>query len=114
MHKQGEEVKQERNQNIISQLRERLRKLERENRRLKIYLDMYEQDSSALLEKWVLDPDDKIDREDLKRMLNYLIGENRRLKTKLELSMSQNYCTICGNILNGYVPPKEKDENNPN
>lgn len=57
-------------------------KIFRENKRLKIYLDMYEQDASTLLEKWVLNPDDKIDREILKRMLNYLIGENRRLKNE--------------------------------
>lgn len=30
------------------------------------------------------------------------------LQAKLELAMSQNYCTMCGNILDGYIPPKEK------
>ena len=30
------------------------------------------------------------------------------LQAKLELAMSQNYCTMCGNTLDGYVPPKEK------
>lgn len=29
-------------------------------------------------------------------------------KQRVILSESQNYCKICGNILDGYVPPKEK------
>ena len=38
-------------------------------------------------------------------------GEKRckELQAKLELAMSQNYCTICGNILDGYIPPGEKE-----
>ena len=34
--------------------------------------------------------------------------ECKELKAKLELAMSQNYCTMCGNILDGYVPPEDK------
>jgi len=83
-------------------------KLERENRSLKIRLDMYDQDATDLIEKHGCDPEDKIDREDLKRMLNCLIGKNRKLQAKVILSESQNYCKICGNILDGYIPPKEK------
>ena len=29
------------------------------------------------------------------------------LQAKLLLAMSQNYCKICGNILDGYIPPKK-------
>ena len=36
-----------------------------------------------------------------------LKDKNKKLKAKLELAMSQNYCTMCGNILDGYVPPKK-------
>ena len=36
--------------------------------------------------------------------------ENEKLKAKLLLATSQNYCKICGNILDGYVPPKGKNE----
>lgn len=34
--------------------------------------------------------------------------KNKELKAKLELAMSQNYCTMCGGTLDGYVPPKKK------
>ena len=57
-------------------------KLERENKDLKIYLNQYEADATALIEEHGCDPSDKIDREILKRMLNYLIGENRKLINK--------------------------------
>lgn len=56
-------MKQERDKEIISQLRERIRELERE-------IEVQKQ--------------------------------------RVILSESQNYCKICGNILDGYVPPKEK------
>jgi hypothetical protein len=59
---------------------ERCKELTRENKHLKIWLDQYEADAAELIEEHGADPDDKIDREVLKRMLNYLIGENRRLK----------------------------------
>jgi chromosome segregation ATPase len=59
---------------------DRCKELERENKHLKIWLDQYEADATELIEEHGADPDDKIDREVLKRMLNYLIGENRRLK----------------------------------
>jgi hypothetical protein len=59
---------------------ERCKELTRENKHLKIWLDQYEADASKLIEEHGHEPDDKIDREVLKRMLNYLIGENRRLK----------------------------------
>ena len=64
----------------------RVRELERENRGLKIRLDMYDQDATALIEEHGCDPEDKIDREVLKRMLNYLIGENRRLKNEHQIN----------------------------
>jgi hypothetical protein len=32
----------------------------------------------------------------------------KELEAKVILAMSQNYCKMCGNILDGYVPPKEK------
>lgn len=62
------------------------KKLERENKRLKIRLDMYDADATALIEEHGCDPEDKIDREVLKRMLNYLIGENRRLKNEHQIN----------------------------
>lgn len=65
--------------NTEEALRDYILELERENRRLKIWLDQYEADSSTLLEEHGCDPSDKIDREDLKRMLNCLIGKNRKL-----------------------------------
>lgn len=102
-----------------------VRELERENRRLKIWLDQYEADATELIEEHGADPSDKIDREVLKQMLNCLIGKNRTLtnkskelegeievqKRRVILSESQNYCKICGNILDGYVPPRETNEN---
>ena len=66
----------------IIKLKTKVKELERENRGLKIRLDMYDQDATALIEEHGCDPEDKIDREVLKRMLNYLIGENRRLKNE--------------------------------
>ena len=62
----------------------KVKELERENRSLKIRLDMYDADATKLVEEHGCDPEDKIDREVLKRMLNYLIGENRKLTNKLE------------------------------
>jgi hypothetical protein len=56
-----------------------IEQLERENKRLKIWLDQYEADATALIEEHGCDLDDKIDREVLKRMLNCLIGKNRKL-----------------------------------
>lgn len=38
------------------------------------------------------------------------VNEYEKLEAKLLLSESQNYCKICGNILDSYVPPKEKLE----
>jgi len=32
----------------------------------------------------------------------------RNLRTQFESAAHQNYCTICGNLLDGYVPPKPK------
>ncbi len=29
-------------------------------------------------------------------------------KRRVILSESQNYCKMCGSILDGYIPPKEK------
>ena len=46
----------------------------------------------------------------LNKQIEQLKTENEKLKAKLELAMSQNYCTMCGNTLDGYVPPKKKLE----
>lgn len=70
--------------NTEEALRDYILELERENKRLKIRLDQYEADATELIEEHGLDPNDKIDREVLKRMLNCLIGKNRRLMNKLE------------------------------
>jgi len=68
---------------LASQIIEQVSKLEtdveRENRRLRIRLSAYEEDTTTLIEEYGGDPGDKIDREDLKRMVNSLIGKNRRL-----------------------------------
>lgn len=59
------------------------KQIEEQNRKIKeleIQLRPYEEDSAELLKEHGVDPDDKIDREDLKRMLNYLIGINVQLK----------------------------------
>ena len=37
------------------------------------------------------------------------VVENKRLKEKLSLAIAQDYCTICGETLDGYVPPEDKD-----
>lgn len=70
-------VKDEAYDELIAKLRTKIKGLE-------IQLRPYEEDSAELLEKHGVDPDDKVDREDLKRMLNYLIGKNKRLKEQVE------------------------------
>jgi hypothetical protein len=52
----------------------------------------------------------------IKQLKNELINTNlghnkewKKLNGRLELAMAQNYCTMCGSILDGYVPP-EKDK----
>ena len=65
---------------------EQIKELKRENKSLKIRLDMYDADATTLIEEHGCDPEDKIDREVLKRMLNYLIGENRRLKNEHQIN----------------------------
>lgn len=60
----------------------RVGELERENKHLKIRLDQYEADATALIEEHGCDPDDKIDREVLKHMLNCLIGKNAKLEAE--------------------------------
>ena len=57
---------------------------QRENRSLRIWLDQYEADATALIEEHGRNPSDKIDREILKRMLNCLIGKNRKLMNENE------------------------------
>ena len=34
----------------------------------------------------------------------------RNLRTQIEAVVAQNYCTFCGNLLDGYVPPVSKDK----
>ncbi len=55
----------------------------------------------------------KLDKENADvywKRIKKLEAENKKLKTKLELAMSQNYCKMCGNTLDGYVPPKKETE----
>ena len=86
-------MKQEdiRNKDIISQLRERIRKLEATMR-------LHAGDCCSLNNEVELFRGHWGDAED----------RCKELQAKLELAMSQNYCTMCGKILDGYVPPKEK------
>lgn len=44
----------------------------------------------------------------LRNQVEELDAENERLKEQLLLSESQNYCKICGNTLDGYLPPELK------
>lgn len=51
---------------------------------------------------------------EIKQLKNELVNVNlghvkewKELNERLELAMAQNYCTICGHILDGYVPPKK-------
>lgn len=53
---------------------------ERHFKGLEIRLSAYEKDVGELLDKYVLDKEDKIDREDLKAMVNGLIGKCERLR----------------------------------
>lgn len=69
---------------IIEQVSKLETDVERENRGLRIRLSAYEEDATALIEKYGGDPDDKIDREVLKQMLNSSLGKNRRLKELLK------------------------------
>ncbi len=52
----------------------------------------------------------KLEKENEKLKGHWMDTEKRcdELQAKLELAMSQNYCTMCGNNLDGYMPPKEK------
>lgn len=52
---------------------------------LKAKVSQYEETAHALIEKHGGDPNDKVDREVLKRMLNSLIGENAGLKAQAKL-----------------------------
>lgn len=56
-----------------------IEEIEKENKGLKTMLDQYETDATVLIEEHGADPDDKVDREILKRMINCLIGKNRKL-----------------------------------
>ena len=77
-----------------------IKQLEAENHKLKLTMQLHAGDCCSLNNEVELFKDHWEDAEE----------ECRKLKTKLELAMSQNYCTMCGNILDGYVPPKEKNE----
>jgi len=70
-----------------------LDRMGKEIEKLRIKLGQYEEDSAELLMAYGIDPDDKVDREDLKRMLNFLIGKNRRLKEMLIEERLPNFCT---------------------
>jgi len=48
----------------------------------------------------------------LKTKIKELEAEIEVQKQRVVLSESQNYCKICGNILDGYMPPKEKKNEN--
>lgn len=49
---------------------------ERHFKELEIRLSTYERKETKLLERFGVDEGDKVDREDLKAMINYLLGEN--------------------------------------
>ena len=47
-------------------------------------------------------------------LVNTRLGHSKewqKLNKRFELAMAQNYCTICGRILDGYVPPEKDKEN---
>ena len=45
--------------------------------------------------------------EDAEQRCKELEKEIEVQKRRVILSESQNYCKICGNILDGYIPPRE-------
>jgi len=56
----------------------------------------------------ILNKTDKENAEAYWKRIKHLEAENEKLRTRLLLAVSQNYCKVCGNTLDGYVPPKEK------
>lgn len=75
-----------------------IKQLEAENHKLKLTMQLHAGDCCSLNNEVELFRGHWGDAED----------RCKELQAKLELAMSQNYCTMCGNILDGYVPPKEK------
>ena len=73
----------------------RVRELEAENHKLKLIMQLHAGDCCSLNNEVGLfrghweDAEDRCDE----------------LQAKVVLAMSQNYCKICGNTLDGYVPP---------
>ena len=85
---------------IITQMSQRIQELEAENHKLKLTMQLHAGDCCSLNNEVELFRGHWEDAEE----------ECKGLKAKLELAMSQNYCTMCGSILDGYVPPKKKLE----
>jgi len=66
----------------------------------------------AKLKRWLDRNEDLIEQletkdDDWKEVAYNLRLEIAKLKNQLEQAMSQNYCTICGNTLDGYKPKKD-------
>ena len=89
----------------IVKLRAQVRELEAENHKLKLTMQLHAGDCCSLNNEVELFRGHWEDAEHWCKIANQQCIE---LQAKLELAMSQNYCTMCGNILDGYVPPKEK------
>ena len=83
---------------IITQMSQRIQELEAENHKLKLTMRLHAGDCCSLNNEVELFRGHWGDAED----------RCKELQAKLELAMSQNYCTMCGKILDSYVPPEEK------
>ncbi len=88
----------------IFKLRAKNKKLEVENHKLKLTMRLHAGDCCSLNNEVELF---RGHWEDAKERCN-------ELQAKVILSESQNYCKICGSTLDGYIPPKEKNENHSN
>ena len=44
------------------------------------------------------------------RIIKQLQAELAEAKKRIVLSEAQNYCKICGNTLDGYVPPEKENK----
>ena len=92
---------------IIAAMSQRIQELEAENHKLKLTMRLHAGDCCSLNNEVELF---RGHWEDAERSCKLAEERCKELKAKLELAMSQNYCTMCGNILDGYVPPKKKLE----
>lgn len=83
----------------------KVKELEVENHKLKLTMQLHAGDCCSLNNEVELFRDNW---EDAERNCGLAEEKCKELQAKLELAMSQNYCTVCGNILDGYIPPKGK------